>query len=154
MIVEEFDGPQPPAAVLDGLVAYVRALDAKACKPSSPITMAGTFEQAGEAAEAAIFAVENGDLATARVMLGSARSTLGRIDERLAGPRLSRARTLVHELDAKLFQIQLAIDRNGDEIAEAIDSWLIALSTTATAVAAYDESSLFNADRLKAALAR
>src|SRR6476659_5175432 len=32
LITQEFDGPEPPSAVLDGLVAYVRSLSPTACK--------------------------------------------------------------------------------------------------------------------------
>jgi hypothetical protein len=34
LITQEFDGPEPPPAVLDGLVAYVRSLSPQACRGS------------------------------------------------------------------------------------------------------------------------
>ena len=32
LITQEFDGPEPPPAVLDGLAAYVRSLSPDACR--------------------------------------------------------------------------------------------------------------------------
>src|SRR3954452_11689999 len=39
LITQEFDGPEPPAAILDGLVAYVRSLSVKNCRGSSGSTI-------------------------------------------------------------------------------------------------------------------
>ncbi|MDB5452117.1 MAG: hypothetical protein JWO33_695, partial [Caulobacteraceae bacterium] len=39
LVHEEFDGPEPPAEVLAGLAAYVRALDPKACPSAATASL-------------------------------------------------------------------------------------------------------------------
>ena len=45
LITQEFDGPEPPPAVLEGLAAYVRSLSPPACKgqKSTPIRLASNL---------------------------------------------------------------------------------------------------------------
>jgi hypothetical protein len=95
LITQEFDGPEPPPSVLDGLVAYVRSLSPTACKASSVSevrlsTMLDDTDIAVRLAEESNLAR---DEATARVLIAAARSTLGKIDERfqLPGGENSRA---------------------------------------------------------------
>src|SRR6185369_16706175 len=55
LITEEFDGPEPTPAVLDGLAAYVRALNPVACpaRAREPVTVALLMEDARRALRAA-----------------------------------------------------------------------------------------------------
>ena len=47
LIVEEFDGPEPAPAVLDGVAAYVRAIRAEGCgKSDVPVTLARRLDEA------------------------------------------------------------------------------------------------------------
>lgn len=110
LITQEFDGPQPPPAVLDGLVAYVRSLSPDACKgsPSHSVrleSMLGDIEAAMRLAEQSD---AEGDRATARVLIAAARSTLGKIDERFAVPGGENSRALLREADSDLKTIELA----------------------------------------------
>src|SRR6185312_1516041 len=104
LITEEFDGPEPTPAVLDGLAAYVRALDPAACpakarRPVDAALLMGDVRRALKAAQARAAA---GDAATAVVMVASARSRLGMIDERFAGPALARPRAALRAADRRL----------------------------------------------------
>ena len=48
LVTEEFDGPEPAPAVLQGLADYVRALSPQACPraPTTPVTLAGLMDDA------------------------------------------------------------------------------------------------------------
>ncbi len=86
LITQEFDGPPPPPAVLTGLVAYVRALDAAACPAGDvAVTIADDLDAAARAAAAAAGAFDRRDPASAAFLIAATRSELGRIDERFAG---------------------------------------------------------------------
>ncbi len=111
LIVEEFDGPEPPAAVLDGLTAYVRAIAPAACPRGSywnPVRLDRLLFDVDRAMAAAENAWRSRDAATARVMVGAARSTLGAIDERYQLPGLERSRAQLKAADSELRAIQHA----------------------------------------------
>ncbi|MDB5464516.1 MAG: hypothetical protein JWP23_2905, partial [Phenylobacterium sp.] len=84
LVTEEFDGPEPTPAVLEGLADYVRALDSAACpaRARQPLTVALLMADARRALKAAQAQAAAGDAPTAVVMVASARSRLGLIDER------------------------------------------------------------------------
>lgn len=99
LVVEEFDGPEPSARVLDGLAAYVRALRPAACgRGERRVTLASRLALVEEAADLA--ATETGD--TRRLLLAAARSQLGAIDERFAVPGGAPARAVLREADKAL----------------------------------------------------
>ena len=105
LIVEEFDGPEPPPAVMDGVAAYVRSLSPAACPRGgdTQITFDDAIFEVDTAVELAERALVRGDAPTARVLIASARSGLGRIDERF---RSARSHELLREADRdlRLFQ--------------------------------------------------
>jgi hypothetical protein len=115
LVVDEFDGEEPPAAVLDGLASYVRALSPAACR--GPATVAIRLDGMLGEAEAAMRAAEvswrRGDTATARLLVGAARSTLGSIDERFQVPGLEPGRAQLQAADAQLRALQRAPSRAG-----------------------------------------
>ncbi|MGD9801157.1 MAG: hypothetical protein AB7F91_12860 [Parvularculaceae bacterium] len=82
-LIEEFQAERPPEAVLNGLIAYVNALDPSAC-PDAPVaqTSRRAMSDVDRALVAAMQAFENGDTETADFMLASAQAMLGRINER------------------------------------------------------------------------
>jgi hypothetical protein len=103
LIVEEFDGPEPAPPVLDGIAAYVRGIDTGKCgKGEVPITLAARLDEASEAVALSLDA----DRETKRLLIASARSTLGEIDERFQRPGLERARSLLREADEELRAIR------------------------------------------------
>lgn len=105
LVVEEFDGLEPPARIVDGLVAYVRALR-PGCNGAAARTATGDAEDAIAAVMAARHALAEGDAASAHLLIGAARSTLGRIEERLTR-RPDLARRLARR-DDELRRLQTA----------------------------------------------
>ena len=110
LITQEFDGPEPPPAVLDGLATYVRSLSPPACRglQATPIRLSSMLDDVDTAMRLAGHSVADGDKATERLLIGAARSMLGRIDERfqLAGGETSRA--LLRDADSDLKTMELA----------------------------------------------
>lgn len=79
LVTEEFDGAEPPKAVMDGLAAYVRNLRPDACPPApvQPVTMQSMMDDATRAMHAAGAAMAHKDAATAILMVASARTRAG-----------------------------------------------------------------------------
>jgi hypothetical protein len=115
LITEEFDGPEPPPAVLDGLVAYVRTMSPSACHGARqvPVTLRDRFDDLASALRAASASLNNGDAATARLMLAGARAQLGLIDERFRSPSLEPLRARLLAQDQELASLQAAIASPG-----------------------------------------
>ncbi|HEX8573397.1 MAG TPA: hypothetical protein VF759_11665 [Allosphingosinicella sp.] len=92
LVVEEFDGPEPSAAVLDGLAAYVRALRPEACGArAGRIDLDSRLALVDRAMKIAM--TESGE--TRRLLLAAARSQLGEMDERFAIPGGEPARRIL-----------------------------------------------------------
>lgn len=108
LIVEEFDGPEPSATSLHSVTAYVRAMSPVACKADAdaPITLRSMLADVDAAVGLAARAHADGDSATGRALLASARSTLGTIDERFQLSGLEDARGHLRAADAELFRLQ------------------------------------------------
>lgn len=154
LIVEEFDGPEPTARVLDGLTTYVAALTADACP--NPATRLINLEQyvddARRASLAARVAWETGDPATARLMIAGARATLGLIDERFAPPGLETRRRELRDADSGLLAVQHALDRGAPDIGTRITAWNAASEGWIAALRGDAKRSLFNADTVRATI--
>lgn len=156
LIVEEFDGPEPARLTLDGLAIYVRMLGPVAC-PSAPeqsTHLASAIADARAATQAAGFALDAKDPITARLMLASARTALGTIDERYAAAALARDRELLREADRELAAIQDAIDRRKPDTASRIAAWLAKVPRWAEPLARDESRSLFNPEQLAATAAQ
>jgi hypothetical protein len=107
LIAEEFSGPEPSAAALDSLTAYVRALSPAACQGAAvPVTLASMLTDVDSAVSLAGRTYAAGDPATGRALLAAARATLGSIDERLEVAGLENARRQLRDADAQLFDLQ------------------------------------------------
>lgn len=121
LVTQEFDGPEPPPAVLDGLAAYVRSLSPTACKDPSPtaVRLQPMLQDVDEAVRLAQQSYADGDKATARLLIGAARSMLGMIDERLQVSGAQNDRALLREADGDLRAIELA-DRASSA---SFDTW-------------------------------
>lgn len=122
LITEEFDGNEPPPLAFKGLLAYLRAL--RACRPDvrEPITVDAAIADTEAAIRAASDALSLGDKPAARLMIGAARMTLGRIDERYAMPAVERARPAIAAADRRLLALQLALDKE-ENIAPRLAAW-------------------------------
>ena len=88
LVTQEFDGAEPPPAVLAGVATYVRALSPSACpaEPRRPLRIDGFIDNAQRAVRAAHLALDRKDSATAIFLLGAARTQLGLINERFDQP--------------------------------------------------------------------
>lgn len=150
LIVEEFDGPEPTPMTLDGLAHYVRALSPRGCptSPVQPIELAEYLSDARAAAQATQFALDAHDRATARLMLASARSALGMIDERYAAPALARDREWLRDSDLELAAIQDAVDSGRTDASLRIAAWLAKVPRWSKPLERDEPLSLFNAARL------
>ncbi len=126
LIVEEFDGREPPSAVLQGLAEYVRAVDPKACRGSDaePVTMRGMLSDARAAVDTAHSAMRKGDGATAVFLVGAARSQLGRVDERFRLPGLEQSRALLRRSDLELRLIEGEIRGHLPDASKRMQAWL------------------------------
>ena len=155
LVTEEFDGHPPPDAVLDGLAAYVRALQPADCdlEAVEPVTVVAAFADVDRAVAAAREALALGDRETASAMIRSARGALGDIAERFAGPRLSNARADVTRASRALGEV-LPDDREAPASAlRRLDAWTRHFSRWRSAVVRAEPFSLYEPRRLAAALA-
>jgi hypothetical protein len=121
LITQEFDGPEPPPAALDGIVAYVRSMSAAACRgPSSvAIELQPMLDDVSEAVRLAKQSYADGDKATGRLLIGAARSMLGMIDERFQLKGGEKSRLLLREADTDLKAIELS----ETVTANSFDAW-------------------------------
>jgi hypothetical protein len=156
LITEEFDGPEPSPAVLQGLADYVRALRPAACPANArqPFTVGLLMADARRALMAAQRAAKAGDDATAVMMVASARSRLGLIDERYAAPVLAGPRADLRAADRRLATAQAALHDRKPEAATQIAAWLAASGGLEAELAARQPASLFDPSRLAAAVKR
>lgn len=149
LIVEEFDGPEPSAATLAGLSAYMRHLRPSACSGSErPIRLAAHLGDARAALEATQYALELGDAVAARLMLASARSTLQSIDERYPGPQFERHREALRAAARELASIQSAIEGKAPDLDLRIASWLAGMRGWSAPLEREETQSLYAAERL------
>lgn len=150
LIVEEFDGIAPPPRVVAGLVDYVGGLSAGACptEDSVPVTLLARLEDVRRAVRAADAALFVDDPATAKVMLSSARSMLGAIDERFANPALGDDREALHRASTALAAVPVG---DTGEAHRRISVWLSGQRRWAGDLLRDEPLSLFNADRIRSA---
>ena len=142
LVTQEFDGPEPPPAVLDGLAAYVRSLSPAACPKDANVSveLQPMLDDVDAAVSLAQQSYGDGDTATARLLLGAARSMLGMIDERFQLASAQNIRTSLRETDADLRAIELA-----DVVSPAsFDAWRGKWPARERALLAAEPRSLFS----------
>jgi hypothetical protein len=125
LVVDEFDGEEPPPAVLDGLTAYVRALSPTACRGAATVdirldAMVADVDAAMRSAEESS---RGGDAGTARLLVGAARSMLGSIDERFQLPGLEHSRAILRAADAQLRGIQQSLPKAAADFRRWHSDW-------------------------------
>lgn len=154
LIVEEFDGREPPPAVLAGLAAYVGALTPAACPaaPHQPLRPAALMDDARRALAAADHAIATDDRPTAVLMIAAARARLGLIDERYRALPAELAR--LRAADAQLAALQQAVREDRPDARATLAAWTRNARKLEAALAAREARSLFNPDRLRAAANR
>ncbi len=151
LIVEEFDGAEPPSSVLDGLTSYVRALDPAACAGKGP-QVATLAVQVGDIVldlGRVRRAWADSDLASAHLVMGGIRNQLGQIAARYQ----SDERDVKHlvALDRQLASIE---DRNPVQADTALTRWTIAFARVVHLLKAHESRSLYDADTLSRWLKR
>jgi hypothetical protein len=152
LITEEFDGAEPPPAVLAGLAAYVRALGPGACprEARAPVRTESFVEEARRSVRVAEAALAHGDSAAAILMTDGARWRLGLINERYDDPTSADARAALKAADLDLLAAQVAI-RAGDPGAKVrLGLWLARSTAWAQILAREEPRSLFDRARLAA----
>lgn len=148
-IVEEFDGMEPPATVLDGIAAYVGALGGQ-CGGNVARTAAAEARAARAAIAAASQLLQGPDQPAAHLLMAAARSALGRLDERYASvPGIDRR---LAERDAELRQVQALATTDPVSAIAALDRWTRRFDKDAGAMAAAQSRSLYSAMMLEATL--
>jgi hypothetical protein len=125
LITQEFDGPEPPPAVLEGLAAYVRSLSPAACSraQSSTVRLEPMMDNVDRAVRLAKDSYSRGDIATARLLITAARSTLGSIDERFELPAGERIRAVLRDSDADLRAFERARSMSPNMFADWQSKW-------------------------------
>jgi len=120
LVVEEFDGAEPPPAVMAGLAAYVRALRPEACRGGSRrVSLEGRLD----AVAAAVRLAAGSDRDTGRFLITAARSLLGAVDERFRLPGLERDRALLAEADAELRALREDPRRGAPSLERWLERW-------------------------------
>ena len=151
LIVEEFDGPEPPPAVLQGLIDYIRFMDPAGCGTEGAITLSSAVADVEAAVRLAEEQAVAGDQATARVLLGAARSMLGRIDERFSVPGLNRERAILRRAGVEIGALQQALGSAGER--ELWRQWSVSWPSRKKSVAAAERRSLYSPAVLRQRLA-
>jgi len=156
LVSAEFDGAEPPPAVMDGLAAYVRSLTPEACPPdpTAPIRLQGVMADAARALHTAEAAIARNDGATAILMVASARSQLGLVYERYQSPSLSKERTLLREADLDLAAIQNNLRASNTMAAMRLALWPGQAAILVKKLQPGEDKSLFNSAKLAAAFRR
>jgi hypothetical protein len=156
LITEEFDGPEPPKAVLQGLAAYVRALGPQACPTaaSEPLTVGYFLADVRRAVAAARGEIARGDAPAAILMLAAARSRLGLIDERYGDARLAPLRAELRAADHRLAQAQEGLRAHDPAVAARLAAWLKDSAPLQARLEAQAPASLFDPARLTQAAHR
>ena len=150
IVTEEFDGDEPPPAVLKGLAAYVRALSPGACLASATeaMTPAGALDDVRRTLRAALAAIGRSDGASAALMVEAARTQLGDIDERYAAPALASQRAVLERAAADLAASEADARRGSASTAGAITAWLASEPRWAAGVIAAGPASLYDPTQL------
>ncbi len=154
LITEEFDGPEPPPAVLEGLAAYVRALDPRACPAAAdePVTAEAAFNDAARALRAGRIALVRQDRATGVAMIAAARAALGDMAERFSGPGPSAVRGNLETAARELADIAAAARQGAPDAAGRLDGWLCRSAILRAEVLRHAPASLYSPKVLAAAL--
>ncbi len=154
LVTEEFEGAEPPPAVLTGLAAYVRAMDPAACPAGDveAVRVGGAVEDSRRAVRAAIGALDRKDAAAAILMIQAARSRLGDIAERYVSPDLARDLAGVKGADLDLAAAVADVRAGAPTAGEGLAAWLAESERWAEPLRADEGRSLYDEAVLRRAL--
>jgi hypothetical protein len=148
LVVEEFDGQEPPAFVFDALLAYLDAQEISSCgDPGSSVSVkaADDISDVAKAFHEAGLLERNRRHDDAQLMARAARDRLGRVHERFIAPDQAELRGAL--IDASRSIEGWALGRG--EFAETERE----LAGLGVLVLKYDGNSLYSRETLKAAFA-
>jgi len=142
--------------VLQGIAEYVRHLSPDACPKTAsvPVTPAYFMSDVRRALAAAQGEIAAGDAPAAILMIASARTRLGLIDERYAGAALAPLRAELRAADARLAQAQQALRDHRPGVAAELTAWLADSARLEARIEARAPASLFDPQRLTQAARR
>ena len=151
LITQEFDGPEPPAAVLAGLAAYVAALSPSACPRANAdrVSVKTLMSDTRRALAAADALAARGDRPAAEVMVAAARARLGLIDERYAG--LPRDRRRLRAADTRLADLAQALREDRPNTRQDFARWSADSVKLEASLTRREARSLFDPNHLAAA---
>jgi len=154
LVTEEFDGAEPPPAVLKGLAAYVRAMSPTACPPVGieAVSVRSDVSDARRAVLASLAALGRGDEPTAIAMAGAARSVLGQIAERYAAPGLEEDVRSLRVADLDLAAAADLLRRPNAGAREALSNWLERSTEWSRSLQADEARSYYNRETLELAI--
>jgi hypothetical protein len=145
LVVEEFDGPEPPPRVLRALAAYVRAQDPARCGQSRAERPEDLLDDARTALG---LAVREDDRATTLVLISAARARLGLLDERYPDPGSGPLQARIRDLDRRLAADAAAVRAGAPKARAGIARTRQALGRLRGPLLAAEPRSLFNPQRL------
>lgn len=155
-IIDEFQGEPPPAAVMEGLIAYLRALKGSACADAhAPATTKISFERETlrlrEIFEVLQTAVERQDFETGEFVLLSLRAALGRMYARF--PAAVSEREALVESSRSLAKLQTPIgEHRGQELITLLDSERVRLDAAIETLRPHTTASFYQPEVLRAAI--
>lgn len=148
VIVEEFQGHEPPPMALEHLVAYLRALDPAQCAPAGPITLT----HAADDVRRALHAAEGTDeAATVDLVLLATQDAIGRIVERLPPRRFGAERRRLEVLSRELGALRQADDVHA-AIEDSSPMWFARFNAEIELIGRRERRTYFNERTLSAAL--
>lgn len=149
VIVEEFQGAEPPPQAFAGIMAYLRAQNAQAC-PAAAETV--TLRTAADDVRRAIAAAATADAPTARLVLLAAQDGMGRLVERLPARTFAHDRQRLEDLSR-----EIAAWREEPDIAAALEAgapaWQARFDAEIAHLSRRERRTFFNERTLRAALA-
>jgi hypothetical protein len=149
VIVEEFQGPAPPAQAFDDLIEYLRALDARRCGGEVRITLGDSANDVRRAVAAA----QAADAPTASALLLAAQDAVGRIVERLPEARLHRQRAAFEALSRDLGAMRYSADVKA-ALETGAAGWNARFDAAVAEIAPRESQTYFNEATLRGALTR
>jgi hypothetical protein len=109
VMVDEFAADEPPAWLLDALLAYVSELMPTSA-PDAPVTLAADLADVGRFLDVAEAAAAEGDAATTEFVVGALRFQLGRLHQRFAPPGGEAAQAVLVGWSRALAEARTAAD--------------------------------------------
>lgn len=148
-VADEFQGLAPPAAVRDGLAAYIERMDAAACPAApAPVTPRRAIDDVTRTLAAARQAASRGDAATADFLLIGAQSALGRIHARFPGPAASGLRAELHDLSGDIGSAR-GLLKEPETFARALDEYSARAKKLGKRLEKARRLSLYDPERLR-----